>query len=144
MYRLLAIDLDGTLLTPQRTITPRTHEALRQAVASGIALVIATGQTLAVLRAVCADLPLKVPQIIYNGAVIADIQNGTVLYEQLVPAEHILPTLELLHTACLHRVYHTHQRVYADEGTPNVRNWYRSPVPPAIEVPGVESLYPQP
>src|ERR671939_580035 len=112
MYRLLAIDLDGTLLTPQRTITPRTYEALRQAVAAGMTLVIATGQTLDVLRAVCADLPLKAPQIIYNGAVIADIQNSTVLYEQLVPAEHILSTLELLRTSGLHRVYHTHQRVY--------------------------------
>src|SRR5690349_10636137 len=106
MYRLLAIDLDGTLLTPQRIITPRTHEALRQVVAAGVALVIATGQTLDVLRAVCADLPLKVPQIIYNGAVIADIQQGTALYEQLVPTEHILPTLELLHTHGLHRAYH--------------------------------------
>lgn len=144
MYRLLAIDLDGTLLTPQRIITPRTHEALRQAVAAGVALVIATGQTLDVLRAVCADLPLKVPQIIYNGAVIADIEQGTALYEQLVPTEHILPTLELLHTYGLHRAYHTHKRVYVDEGTPNARNWYRAPVPPAIEVPGVESLYPQP
>jgi Cof subfamily protein (haloacid dehalogenase superfamily) len=144
MYRLLAIDLDGTLLTPQRIITPRTYEALRQAVAAGITLVIATGQTLDVLRAVCADLPLKAPQIIYNGAVIADIQNGTALYERLVPIEYILSTLELLRSSGLHRVYHTHKRVYVDEGTPNARNWYRAPVPPAIEVPEVESLYPQP
>jgi Cof subfamily protein (haloacid dehalogenase superfamily) len=144
MYHLLAIDLDGTLLTPQRTITPRTYEAIRQAVAAGMTLVIATGQTLDVLRAVCADLPLTVPQIIYNGAVIADIQNDTVLYEQLVPPEYILSTLELLHTSGLHRVYHTHKRVYVDEGTPNARDWYRAPVPPVIEVPGVESLYPQP
>ncbi len=144
MYRLLAIDLDGTLLTPQRTITPRTYVALRQAVAGGIKLVIATGQTLAVLRAVCAALPLNVPQIIYNGAIIADIQNGTTVYEQLVPAEHILSTLALLRRMHLHRVYHTHQRVYVDEGTPTARNWYRPPVPPVIEVPEVESLYPQP
>jgi Cof subfamily protein (haloacid dehalogenase superfamily) len=144
MYRLLAIDLDGTLLTPQKTITPRTYEAIRQAVAAGMTLVIATGQTLDVLRTVCADLPLKVPQIIYNGAVIADIQSGTVLYERLVPTEYILSTLELMHSNGLHRAYHTHKRVYVDEGTPNARNWYRAPVPPAIEVSGVESLYPQP
>jgi Cof subfamily protein (haloacid dehalogenase superfamily) len=144
MYRLLAIDLDGTLLTPQHTITPRTYETLRQAVAAGMTLVIATGQTLDVLRVVCADLPLKAPQIIYNGAVIADVQNGTALYERLVPTEYILSTLTLLRSSGLHRVYHTHQRVYVDEGTPNARNWYRPPVPPVIEIPEVESLYPQP
>jgi Cof subfamily protein (haloacid dehalogenase superfamily) len=144
MYRLLAIDLDGTLLTPQRLITPRTYAALRQAVAGGVKLVIATGQTLDVLRAVCANLPLNVPQIIYNGAIIADIQSGTALHERLVPDEHILSTLALLRRMHMHRVYHTHQRVYVDEGTPTARNWYRPPVPPVIEVPEVESLYPQP
>jgi len=31
MYRLLALDLDGTLLTPQKLITPRTRDLLCQA-----------------------------------------------------------------------------------------------------------------
>jgi len=144
MYRLLTIDLDGTLLTPQRTITPRTYKALHRAVAAGMKIVIATGQKMDVLRAVCADLPLNAPQIIYNGAIIADIQSGSILYEQLVPAEQILPTLDILRSTGLHRVYHTHEHVYADEGTPNVRNWYRAPAAPAVEVPDVKSLYPQP
>jgi Cof subfamily protein (haloacid dehalogenase superfamily) len=144
MYRLLAIDLDGTLLTPQRTITLRTYEAIHQAVAAGMTLVVATGQTLDVLRAVCADLPLKVPQIIYNGAIIADIQSGSVLYERLVPPEYVLSTLELLHSNGFYRAYHTHKRVYVDENTPDARDWYRAPVPSVIEIPGVESLYPQP
>src|SRR5690348_5947254 len=108
MYRLLAIDLDGTLLTPQKQITTRTHRALQQALAAGMQLVIATGQTRNVLRAVCADLPLQGPQIIYNGAMICDFQTGSILHEQLVPTEKILPTLELLHTAKLYRGYHTH------------------------------------
>ena len=43
MYRLLAIDLDGTLLTPQKVITSRTHQLLCQVSEAGIAIVIATG-----------------------------------------------------------------------------------------------------
>ncbi len=58
MYRLLAIDLDGTLLTPQKLITQRTQKALFQAAEMGITIIIATGQTFQVLRQVCADLPL--------------------------------------------------------------------------------------
>ncbi len=144
MYRLLAIDLDGTLLSPQRLITPRTYHALTQAVNNGMKLVIATGQTLNVLRAVCSELPLHVPQIIYNGAIIADIAAGTILREQLIPQEHILPTLALLHQAGFYRAYHTHEHVYADQNTPNARDWYRPPVPPALEVTDVASIYPQP
>ena len=144
MYRLLAIDLDGTLLSPQRLITPRTYSALTQAVSAGMKLVIATGQTLNVLRAVCADLPLNVPQIIYNGAIIADISTGTIIREQLVPQERILSTLALLRDADLYRVYHTHEHVYVDRDTPNAHAWYRPPVPPVIEVTDVAHLYPQP
>ncbi len=144
MYRLLAIDLDGTLLTPQRLITRRTYAALAQAVDAGMLLVIATGQTPNVLRAVCADLPLNAPQIVYNGAMLADTRSGSIQYEQLVPEEHILPTLARLREAGLYRGYHTHEYVYVDRGTPGARNWYRSPVPPALEVADITSIYPQP
>ncbi len=146
MYRLLAIDLDGTLLTPApaKLITPRTRAALHQAVEKGISIVIATGQNVSVLRQTCAGLPLTAPQILENGAIIADIRNGAILHERLFPTEHILPTLEALRTLDLYRVYHTLGRVYVDTNTPRARNWYRPPVPPVIEVTDVASIYPQP
>ena len=144
MYRLLAIDLDGTLLTPMpdKHITPRTYRVLCQAAQTGVAIVIATGQTVQVLRAVCGDLPLWAPQIIENGALVVDIQSGTVLHEKLIPADHILPTLDLLKSLGLYRAYHTNDRVYVDKDTPRARNWYRPPVPPVVEVEDVASLYP--
>jgi Cof subfamily protein (haloacid dehalogenase superfamily) len=145
MYHLLAIDLDGTLLTPSphKIITPRTFDVLCQASATGMAIVIATGQMLQVLRAVCGDLPLTAPQIIENGALVVDIRSGTVLHEKLLPAEHILPTLDTLRSFGLFRAYHTYERVYVDYNTPRARNWYRPPVPPVVEVEDVASLYPQ-
>jgi Cof subfamily protein (haloacid dehalogenase superfamily) len=143
MYRLLALDLDGTLLTPDHMITPRTYIALQKAAAKGMTLVVATGQTLDVVRTVCAQLPLTAPQILYNGAIIADIHKGIRLHEQFVPPEHIMSTISLLRNLNLYCVYHTPNRVYVDQGTPNARNWYRPPVPPVIEVEDVASLYPQ-
>ncbi len=143
MYRLLAIDLDGTLLTPQKEITPRTHHLLCQIAQAGIAIVIATGQTSQVLRAVCADLPLTAPQIIENGALVIDLVRNAILHEQLIPDEYILPALVALRSFGLYRVYHTHERVYADKDTPRVRTWYRPPVPPVIEVEDVANIYPQ-
>ena len=71
MYRLLAIDLDGTLLTPQKLITPRTRDLLCQVSETGIAIVIATGQTSQVLCHECRALPLTAPQIIENGAIVS-------------------------------------------------------------------------
>ena len=146
MYRLIAIDLDGTLLTPRPTkiITPRTYQALRQAAEKGITIVIATGQTLAVLQHTCAGLPLNGPQIIENGAIIADIHTGHILHEKPIPPETILPTLNTLRSFNLFRAYHNYQRVYVDSGTPRAREWYHPPVPSVIEVDDVASLYPLP
>lgn len=145
MYRLLAIDLDGTLLTPRphKHITPRVREALFRAAEAGITLVIATGQNLAVLQATCGDLPLKGPQIIENGAVIADVQ-GHIYHEHYLPSQHILPALDLLRTSGFYRAYHTIHRVYVDRNTPRAREWYRAPVPPVIEMEDVAELYPLP
>ena len=145
MYRLLAIDLDGTLLTPppHKMITPRTFDVLCRASVAGMALVIATGQMLQVLRAVCGDLPLTAPQIIENGAMVVDIRSGRILHEKLLPAEHILPALDTLRSFGLFRAYHTYERVYVDYNTPRARNWYRPPVPQVVEVEDVASLYPQ-
>ncbi len=145
MYRLLAIDLDGTLLTPRphKHITARTRQALREAAEAGMTIVIATGQNLAVLQSICGDLPLNGPQIIENGAVIADI-HGTIYHEKYLPREHILPVLALLRASGFYRAYHTLHRVYVDQETPRAREWYRPPVPPVIEVGDVASLYPLP
>lgn len=145
MYRLLAIDLDGTLLTPRphKHITPRVREALLRSAEAGVTLVIATGQNLAVLQAICGDLPLKGPQIIENGAVIADIQ-GNIYHEHYLPSQHILPALDLLRTSGFYRAYHTIHRVYVDRHTPRAREWYRPPVPPVVEMDDVAELYPLP
>src|SRR5438874_1710285 len=65
------------------------------------------------------------------------------VFQKLIPKEYILPTLDVLRSFGLHRAYHTYERVYVDNNTPRARKWYRPPVPPAIEVEDVASLYPR-
>lgn len=146
MYRLLAIDLDGTLLNPrpQKMVTPRTRLALQRARAAGVKVVITTGQNLAVIQHICLDLSIEGPQIIENGAQIVDARTGQVSHEKLLPAAAILPALSALKQAGFHRAYHAVAHVYADAGTPRVRQWYAPPVPPVIEVEDVASRYPEP
>src|SRR5436305_10677504 len=144
MYRLLAIDLDGTLLTPppHKIITPHTFDVLCRASAAGMAVVIATGLMLQVLRAACGDLPLTAPQISANGTMVVDIRSGRVLHEKLLPAEHILPALDTLRSFGLFRAYHTYERVYVDYNTPRARTWDRQTVPPVVDGEEVASRYP--
>src|SRR5579859_4051860 len=75
-YRLIVMDLDGTLLNPQSRITTRTRAALERANAAGVAIAVATGRNYPLLRHFCGDLPLSGPQITFNGAVVVDPVTG--------------------------------------------------------------------
>ncbi len=44
-YRIIALDLDGTLLTPAKTILPQSIEALKRARQAGVKVAIVTGLT---------------------------------------------------------------------------------------------------
>ncbi|MBP3893585.1 MAG: HAD family phosphatase [Atopobiaceae bacterium] len=55
-YRLLALDMDGTLLTSDKRITPRTREAIRDAARRGVAVALSTGRAINELSAYRDDL----------------------------------------------------------------------------------------
>jgi Cof subfamily protein (haloacid dehalogenase superfamily) len=72
MIKLVALDLDGTLLTSRKTITPRTHKAIRAAVAKGVHVVLTTARPPRSVRTYYEQLRLTTPTINYNGALIWD------------------------------------------------------------------------
>ena len=68
--RMVAIDLDGTLLSSRKTITPKTHTAIRAALAAGVKVVLATARPPRSVRTYYEALKLDTPTINYNGALI--------------------------------------------------------------------------
>ncbi|MFE3663477.1 HAD family hydrolase [Streptomyces sp. NPDC059164] len=71
-YTLVATDLDGTLLRPDGTVSPRSRAALGRAAASGARHLIVTGRPVPGIRALLADLA-------YTGLVVCG--QGTQLYD---------------------------------------------------------------
>ena len=55
--RLAALDVDGTLLAPDNSITPATKEAIREAMAAGIEIVVCTGRAFVEVRDILRQLP---------------------------------------------------------------------------------------
>lgn len=129
MYRLLAIDLDGTLLTPQHDISPRTLAVLQQAVDAGLRLVIATGRVPYILGDFAQYIPFNAPQITSNGAVIIDPRTHTVLHEEYMPANMALPVIEAAHDLDLQLCYYTDQALFAERSLYSLNNWYLASVP---------------
>ncbi|TMF48765.1 MAG: Cof-type HAD-IIB family hydrolase [Chloroflexi bacterium] len=78
--RLLAIDLDGTLVNHQLEMDPRDVAAVQAAAAAGVTVVLATGRMFKSSLRYAEPLGLKGPIINYQGAVVREIASGEVWY----------------------------------------------------------------
>ncbi|TLS50816.1 HAD family phosphatase [Paenibacillus antri] len=69
-YKLIATDLDGTLLTDDKTITDETKRWLRYAAEQGVAVIFSTGRGMQTAEAYWRELELRSPMVLLNGAEI--------------------------------------------------------------------------
>jgi hydroxymethylpyrimidine pyrophosphatase-like HAD family hydrolase len=71
-YRLLALDIDGTLLRRDKSLSPRTREALKAARAAGVHVVLVTGRRYPAARGVAERLDGWTELVLHNGALIVE------------------------------------------------------------------------
>lgn len=84
--KLIAIDLDGTLLNSQHTLTERTEKAIQAARAQGIQIILATGKTRSSALSVIAKLNLDTPGIYVQGLVTHD-GDGSIRHQSTLKPE---------------------------------------------------------
>lgn len=92
--RLVALDLDGTLLNSQKTISPRNLEALEELRRRGIYMVPITGRPAQGLPDAVLALPGLRYAVTSNGATIRDLSTGETLLERHLDAQTALRVLE--------------------------------------------------
>lgn len=83
--RLVAIDLDGTLLTPGGELPPEGSRRIREAADGGIHVVIVTTRSMVYTRGICRRLGLDGVVVCSNGAEIFDSPNGSLLVHRRIP-----------------------------------------------------------
>ncbi|MGG1641353.1 Cof-type HAD-IIB family hydrolase [Paenibacillus sp. NRS-1782] len=109
MYKLIAIDIDDTLINDQKEVTPATQLALEAAVAKGVVVTLATGRAYASAKQLARQTGLNVPIITYQGALIKNLLDENVLYERYVP----LVAARRLYEFCVER--NLHLQTYIDD-----------------------------
>ncbi len=80
--RLVAVDVDGTLLRSDKQLTRRTADVIRQAAAAGVKVVLASARPPRSLAAIHEVLGLNTVQINYNGALIHDPARTRPMFHQ--------------------------------------------------------------
>ncbi|HXN03303.1 MAG TPA: Cof-type HAD-IIB family hydrolase [Candidatus Acidoferrum sp.] len=107
--RLLAIDLDGTLVNHDLVMNPRDVAAVKAASAAGVTVVLATGRMFKSSLRFAEPLGLKGPIINYQGAIVREIASGEVWYR----CELTLPMQQRVLALAEPKDWHVN--VYVDE-----------------------------
>ncbi len=94
-YKLVAIDLDGTLLPDDLQVRPRVHRAIRRALDAGVHVTLATGRAFPDTARYALELGIDVPVICYQGGLIQDPRTGRVLYRAMMDRELAKEAVEL-------------------------------------------------
>ncbi|XOQ44812.1 MAG: 5-amino-6-(5-phospho-D-ribitylamino)uracil phosphatase YcsE [Clostridium sp.] len=94
--QLIAFDLDGTVLRDDKTISPRTLSALREAVSRGIQIVPATGRFEKMVPKEVLCLPGIRYLLTCNGARVVDLSNQSVIYSRTMTLPDALKLVRFL------------------------------------------------
>jgi Cof subfamily protein (haloacid dehalogenase superfamily) len=87
--KALALDLDGTVLNPEKALSGRTLKALRGCRERGLELLIVTGRAVEAAEKYRAAMDARGPMVYFNGAVVADMPGGAVLSATLLDLEAV-------------------------------------------------------
>ena len=120
-YKLIATDLDGTLIGEDAIISPRVKDAVRQAMEKGVKFTIATGRTFDSALLFAQELGINAPLICYQGGLIKDHLNGQVIYKQSLPLPLARELIHFTRQRGLHLNVYLDGRAYVERMTPEAR-----------------------
>lgn len=128
-YQVIALDLDGTLLTPEKKILPESLVALRNACKSGAKVVIVTGRHHVAIHPFYQALALDTPAICCNGALLYDYNGKRVISADPLQADQATQLVDLLERYDVHSLMYADDAMFYKEPTGHIirtENWAKS------------------
>ncbi len=115
--KLIAIDLDDTLLKNDLTISPRAKRAIAKSVDKGVAVTLATGRMYASALPYALDLKIDLPLITYQGALVK-YADGRVVYHQPLPLALAGELIDFIRPYGLHVNLYINDELFMEELSP--------------------------
>lgn len=95
-YKMVCIDMDGTLLGKRRKISEKSKGVIKKAHEKGVEIVVTTGRIYNNAAYFSHILGVKSPVIAANGAIVIEKKNNNIIYEGYIPSEDCLEVVEIL------------------------------------------------
>ena len=95
MYKLVAIDLDGTLLNSYGEVSEENRKAIKMATEKNVNLVLASGRPIMSVKNLATELGTSNYIICGNGAITYDTQKEEVIYDKFLEKNKVLQVIKI-------------------------------------------------
>ncbi|UCZ55052.1 Cof-type HAD-IIB family hydrolase [Bacillus shivajii] len=113
-YKLLALDVDGTLLNQSGKLTTKTIEAVKKAYDSGIHVVISTGRSLDQTRPILDELGIEGIIVSHNGATTLKTDTKEIIHEFSYDIKELTEIIEYCRRKDIHFYVCTAHNLYVE------------------------------
>ena len=120
MYKLIAVDLDGTLLNSYGEVSKENRNAVKRAVENDVHVVLASGRPLESVRSISLDINASKYIICGNGAIVYDIQKDETIYENYLDKEKVLKIVKICEENSIYCSVYTEKNIIAKSLNYNV------------------------
>lgn len=117
-YKLICLDMDGTLLNNKKEVTDRNKEAIIRAHDKGVKIAISTGRLFASAKYYAELLGIKAPVIAANGAYIREKDKDEVIYKSSISLEDCKEILSIVEKYDFTFYYNTFNTVISKKPFP--------------------------
>lgn len=124
-YKLIAVDLDDSLLGSDLQISDRNKEALIKAMEKGVLVTIATGRMFISALKYAQQLELDVPIITYQGGLIKNAFSQDVLYNKTLPLDVCQKIIHVCKEKSLHLQVYIEDEYYFEEDNKYSNMYYQ-------------------
>lgn len=94
-YKLIAIDLDGTLLNLYGEVSNTNKQAINMAIQKGIEIVLTSGRMPKAILSIADEINANNYIISGNGASVYDVQNNKIIYSNYISRKKVLEIIEM-------------------------------------------------
>lgn len=125
MYKLVTIDLDGTMLNSYGMVTENTKQAITEIKNKGIEVVIASGRTIDSIKNIANEINSNNYLIAGNGAILYDGRNDKILYEKTLNKEKVLEIIKICEENSIFYNVYTEKEIVTKNLNYNVLYYYK-------------------
>ena len=125
MYKLVAIDLDGTMLDSFGQVTENTKKVIQKTIEKGTDVIIASGRPIDSIKTIAKEIGSNKYFIAGNGALIYDIQKDEVLYEKYMNKQKVLEIIKICEENSISYNVYTEKTILATALKYNVLYYYK-------------------